>query len=45
MTRKYAGEYILLQMGEVKWHDPSGTVQASRRILCGGHPEQAMWMK
>lgn len=43
--RRYAGEYILLQMGEVKWHDPSGTVRASRRILSGDHPEQAMWMK
>ncbi|MFC1465595.1 MAG: DUF362 domain-containing protein [Candidatus Brachytrichaceae bacterium NZ_4S206] len=43
--RRYAGEYILLQMGEVKWHDASGTVRASRRILSGDHPEQAMWMK
>ncbi|MFN4293329.1 MAG: DUF362 domain-containing protein [Thermoflexales bacterium] len=42
---RYAGEYILLQMGEVKWHDPSGTVRASRRVLSGDHPEQAMWMK
>jgi uncharacterized protein (DUF362 family) len=45
ITRKYAGQYILLQMGEVKWHDPSGTVKASRRVLSGDHPEQAMWMK
>lgn len=43
--RRYAGEYILLQMGEVKWHDPSGTAHASRRVLSGDHPEQAMWMK
>lgn len=43
--RRYADEYILLQMGEVKWHDPSGTVRASRRVLSGDHPEQAMWMK
>lgn len=40
--RRYAGEYILLQMGEVKWHDPSGTAHASRRVLSGDHPEQAM---
>jgi uncharacterized protein (DUF362 family) len=45
ITRKYAGQYILQQMGEVKWHDPSGTVKASRRIMSGDHPEQAMWMK
>ena len=45
ITRKYAGDYILLQQGEVKWHDKSGTVSGSRRILSGDHPEQAMWMK
>ncbi len=45
MARKYAGQYILQQMGEVMWHDKSGTVKASRRILSGDHPEQAMWMK
>ena len=42
---KYAGEYILLQMGEVKWHDKSGVLDRSRRILSGEHPEQAMWFK
>jgi uncharacterized protein (DUF362 family) len=41
----YTGQYVLVQMGEVKWHDPSGVVQASRRVLSGAHPEQAMWMK
>ncbi len=45
ITRKFVGEYILLQQGEVKWHDPGGTVKVSRRILSGDHPEQAMWMK
>ena len=45
IKRKYAGEYILLQMGEVKWHDSSGHVRASRRVLSGDHPDQAMWMK
>ena len=42
---QYKGEYILLQTGEVKWHNPSGIVQASRRILSGDNPDQAMWMK
>jgi len=42
---KYNGQYILLQMGEVKWHDPSGVVKASRRILSGDNPNEAMWMK
>ncbi len=42
---KYAGQYILLQMGEVRWADASGVVNVSRRILSGDHPEQGMWMK
>jgi uncharacterized protein (DUF362 family) len=45
ITAQYAGEYILLQMGEVKWHDKSGVLDRSRRILSGDHPEQAMWFK
>lgn len=45
LVSKYAGEYILLQMGEVKWHDKSGQLNLSRRVLSGGHPEQAMWLK
>ena len=39
MFEKYAGQYILLQMGEVKWHDPSGIVTASRRVLSGENPD------
>ena len=42
---KYAGKYILLQMGAVRWADASGHVNVSRRILSGDHPEQGMWMK
>jgi hypothetical protein len=45
LVSKYAGEYILLQMGEVKWHDKSGQLNLSRRVLSGEHPEQAMWLK
>jgi hypothetical protein len=45
IQRKYAGNYILLQMGEVKWHDKEGHVRESRRKLAGENPEQAMWMK
>jgi hypothetical protein len=45
LVDKYAGEYILLQMGEVRWHDRSGALQRSRRLLSGEHPEQAMWFK
>ena len=42
---KYAGQYILLQMGEVRWADPSGHIRISRRQLAGEHPNQAMWLK
>ena len=42
---KYAGEYILLQDGDVRWHDPVSDLRASRRLLAGDKPEQAMWMK
>lgn len=42
---KYNGKYVLVQMGDVKWHSPSGVVKASRRVLSGANPEQAMWMK
>ncbi len=45
LISQYPGEYILMQMGEVKWHDKSGVLDRSRRILSGDHPEQAMWFK
>lgn len=42
---KYAGEYILLQQGEVRWHDPSGRIGVSRRQLAGSDPDQALFFK
>jgi hypothetical protein len=42
---QYAGQYILLQMNEVRWADPSGKIGFSRRQLSGAHPEQGMWLK
>jgi uncharacterized protein (DUF362 family) len=42
---KYAGEYILLQMNEVKFHSESSYLNVSRRELAGDHPEQGMFMK
>ncbi|MBN1581885.1 MAG: DUF362 domain-containing protein [Anaerolineae bacterium] len=41
----YAGEYILLQDGEVHWHDTSSEFRGSRRDLSGGRPDSAMWLK
>lgn len=42
---RYAGQFILLQQGEVRWHSPEGTVRESRRKLAGANPDQAMWLK
>jgi len=42
---RYAGEYILLQDNQVRWHSPDGTIRVSRRELAGGHPDHAMWFK
>jgi len=45
LVDRYTGQYILLQMGEVRWSGPDGHVSVSRRKLSGDHPEQGMWMK
>jgi len=45
IAAQYAGQYILLQMGQVRWSDPAGQISFSRRHLAGDHPEQAMWLK
>jgi len=42
---RYAGEYILLQDGEVRWHSPESVLGQSRRDLAGGNPLSAMWFK
>jgi uncharacterized protein (DUF362 family) len=42
---QYAGQYILLQMNEVKVSSPDGFFRVSRRELAGAHPEQAMFIK
>ena len=45
IVARYAGNYILLQMGEIRWSDSEGVLRESRRILSGEHPEQAMFFK
>jgi hypothetical protein len=45
LAEKHAGNYILLQMGQVRWSDKSGSITMSRRVLAGEHPEQGMWLK
>lgn len=45
MISRYAGEYILLQQNEVRWHDPTGRLKVSRRQIAGDDPDQALWFK
>ena len=44
-VKQYAGKYILMQMGQVRWAGSEWNMLESRRILSGAHPEQGMWMK
>jgi uncharacterized protein (DUF362 family) len=41
----YGVQFILLQMGKVRWHSPEGHITVSRRKLAGEHPNQAMFFK
>ena len=45
LFEQYAGEYILLQDGEVRWHDKNGRIYVSRRELAGAHRDHAMFYK
>jgi uncharacterized protein (DUF362 family) len=41
----YAGQYILLQDGEVRWHSEDGIMRESRRKLAGRNKNHAMFFK
>jgi uncharacterized protein (DUF362 family) len=45
LVRQYGSQYILMQMGQVRWAGPNWNMAESRRILSGAYPEQGMWMK
>ena len=45
LIERYAGQYILLQEGEVRWSHEVSDLKQSRRKLSGDRPEQAMWLK
>ncbi|MBN1872706.1 MAG: DUF362 domain-containing protein [Anaerolineae bacterium] len=45
LAARHAGEFILLQDGEVKWHDKDGMLRVSRRQLAGAHHDHAMFFK
>jgi uncharacterized protein (DUF362 family) len=42
---RYAGQYILLQDGKVRWHDEQSELAYSRRVLAGANKQSAMWLK
>ncbi len=41
---QYTGQYILLQDGEVRWHNTSSDLRASRRKLARNKHSHAMWL-
>ena len=45
LVEKYAGEYILLQSGQVVWHDEQSHWRGSRREIARATPDQALWLK
>ena len=45
LLERYAGKYILLQEGQVRWHDDVSDLRQSRRKLSGDRPEQALYLK
>ena len=45
LTRKYPGEFIYLQEGEVVWHGADPSNLGSRRVLSGEKKDSAMWLK
>ena len=42
---QYDGEFILLQDGEIRWHNCVGKLARSRRDLANEFPDHAMWFK
>jgi uncharacterized protein (DUF362 family) len=45
LTAKYAGEYIMLQEGEVIWHGADASALRSRRDLAGQRKDSAIFLK
>ncbi|NLD44831.1 MAG: DUF362 domain-containing protein [Chloroflexi bacterium] len=43
--RDYAGQFILLQDREVRWHGPDADWHRSRREIAGARPDSALWLK
>ena len=45
LAERYAGEYILLQDNEVRWHNETSDLGRSRRELAGPRKQSAMFLK
>jgi len=45
LVDRYAGQYVLLQDGEVIWHDTTSRLHVSRRELSRDKHRRAMWLK
>ncbi len=45
LTAKYAGEYIMLQDGDVIWHGADASALRSRRDLAGSRKDSAIFLK
>jgi uncharacterized protein (DUF362 family) len=45
LIEEYAGRYILLQDGEVRWSSDVSDLWQSRRDLAGNRKDQALWLK
>ncbi|MBI2941589.1 MAG: DUF362 domain-containing protein [Chloroflexi bacterium] len=45
LVGRYAGEFLMLQDGEVIWHGPDPSTLPSRRILSGERKDSAIWLK
>ncbi len=45
LVARYAGKYILLQDGEVRWHNKQSELMFSRRELAGVNKQSALWLK
>ncbi len=45
LAAQYAGEYVLLQDGEVVWHSPESEFRRSRRDLAGPDKASALYLK
>ena len=42
---KFGGNYVLVQAGKVVWHNNTGKIDASRRVIAGAMKNQSLYLK